>query len=664
MSQLELNRPTAYIKGTGISLVERAPLAEGRKRGYFRDEVTRALLGLRKGDYLQANGTYGAQEMAEYPTDFALLRDGSYDQRFLPFVSKFQGTMRPVQIDLRLNNKQWLPSARAIKGLWENFRQEVAEAEAAAQRTNLPLPDYAFTLVPRLSFQDSSDDPPFEYQFQIWFTPQAHYARWRRIERVTGLLGGYLNACHRLRNPDSDDWLRGEPVGIEFDIENADEKDKNLAIAYAFLKVPIQLPSSWVIPDNYSLQDAQAALLSDGRGSATGRLSFPLLLELPDTDHDRLEFSQVRPQYAEHRYNADGSKLNKQQRKEYDDGESSDMAENEGSEVGSAEDAPFPADKIIEIMDDVQATEEPAALLAPTTSEPTTLPLDSLHLALPTPSTPSLTPSLQLDTALSLFPPATTSNPASASTSAPASAVSSTSSANLPPHPRSGTPSHRGRTSRRQQRSSGYQRPARQSSRPQAGREAWSQYFESQEARGVTYENTDATPYRSAVSSALTHRPSFSDMGPVRTLPQFRVVEMQAQPVLLHDTASNQMVETAILSTDFSQSAVLQHALQQQSSRRQDGSPSRERDRSPPRRPPQRNRSRGQRRDYRQRSPPPDYRQRSPSRSYRDQSPPRERYQGSRNYDRPRNPRSARHSREDLEDTWGAGPSHSPNSPA
>ena len=86
MSQLEINQPSLRIPGTRISLFERAPLEHGRKRGYFRDEATRALLGLHKSDFLQASGTYGAHEVAEYPVDFALLRNGMYDQRFLPFV--------------------------------------------------------------------------------------------------------------------------------------------------------------------------------------------------------------------------------------------------------------------------------------------------------------------------------------------------------------------------------------------------------------------------------------------------------------------------------------------------------------------------------------------------------------------------------------------------
>ena len=113
---------------------------------------------------------------------------------------------------------------------------------------------------------------------------------------------------------------------------------------------------------------------------------------------------------------------------------------------------------------------------------------------------------------------------------------------------------------------------------------------------------------------------------------------MQAQPMLLHDTSSNQLVETAILSTDFSQSAVLQGALHQlqQPARRSNRSPTRERTRSPPR-------SRDRRRQYRRRSPSPEYRRRSPprrprspSRNYRDPPPPRESYQSSRRYSPPR----------------------------
>ena len=240
---------------------------------------------MNKGDFLQANGTYGAQELAKYPTDFNLLCDGTYDQRLLPFVSKFQGTMQIIQIDLHVTNKQWKLSNCAIKNLWERLQLSITEAEQEAQHMNLPLPDYAFMLVPRLHYQDAPDDPLFKYQFQIWFALQAHYAGWHCIERIAGLLGGYVNACYHLQHPDKDDWPCGKPVGIEFDPTNANDKDKELALAYTFLKVPIKLPDSWAIPENYSRQEAQAALFSKGQGSAMGCLTFSTILELPETDY-------------------------------------------------------------------------------------------------------------------------------------------------------------------------------------------------------------------------------------------------------------------------------------------------------------------------------------------------------------------------------------------
>ncbi len=64
----------------------RAPVESGRKRGYFKDEETKALLSLTSDEFMMNSGTYGAKEIGENPVDFATLRHGSYDQRFLPFV--------------------------------------------------------------------------------------------------------------------------------------------------------------------------------------------------------------------------------------------------------------------------------------------------------------------------------------------------------------------------------------------------------------------------------------------------------------------------------------------------------------------------------------------------------------------------------------------------
>jgi hypothetical protein len=135
---------------------DHAPVERGRKRGYFKDPETRTLLGLNMGDFLRADSTYGDKELADRPVDFAQLREGSYDHCFLPFVPKRHGSMRSVYVELRETNKQWRPVA-------------------------LPLPKYAFHLLPliRVEFMGS---PPFEFQFQPWFDPEALHARWRRIE--------------------------------------------------------------------------------------------------------------------------------------------------------------------------------------------------------------------------------------------------------------------------------------------------------------------------------------------------------------------------------------------------------------------------------------------------------------------------------------------------
>ena len=169
--------------------------------------------------------------------------------------------------------------------------------------------------------------PFFEYQFRIWFEPKAHYGRWRRAEHTTGLLDSYTNVCHLLLEPTKDEWACGEPIGIKFDPTEADDRDQELATAYAFLKVPIELLSTWTIPQGYSLRDTQAALLSEDHGSVAGRLSFPILQGLPGTDYDALVFSDVRPNFLVHQYNANGTQLMKQQHQEQVNKESSDMYE-------------------------------------------------------------------------------------------------------------------------------------------------------------------------------------------------------------------------------------------------------------------------------------------------------------------------------------------------
>jgi hypothetical protein len=76
----------ARVPGSQSLVNDPAPIELGRKQGYFKDPAARALLGLNKGDFLQADGTYGEKELASKPVDFSLLREESYNHRLLPFM--------------------------------------------------------------------------------------------------------------------------------------------------------------------------------------------------------------------------------------------------------------------------------------------------------------------------------------------------------------------------------------------------------------------------------------------------------------------------------------------------------------------------------------------------------------------------------------------------
>lgn len=621
-SQRQHSQPDLCLFRTKKPMFAKAPTRRGRQRGYFRDRATRTLLGLNQDDFLQNAGLYGGKEMAEYPVPIALLREGSYDQRLLPFVPRSRGDMRPEAIDINMINRQWQVPLKSRQKLWEELQQVCSSAETLALQTKLPLPEYALYLVPRLRYCSSAEEP-LEFQFQPWFDLEASYARWRRIERVIGLLEGYVNLCHLISNFETPEWHEGEPVGVHINPNDIDDQDRELAIAYAFLRVPINCPESWTIPGKYTLRNAQATLLEHKRSSGVMPLSFPSLHDLKGDDYDALEFVDVRPKYPAHRYNADGTRRTKQQRKDYDEGESSDVASDSGSDY-SIDDEPGPSQtKITEVMEDIQPTS--ALVVAPAGPvPPATQPLDSVHLEVPSLPTAGQTPALRLDTSGT-----TATNPASTSvstpTSAQTSAISSSSSANVSSPFRNEPSASRGRASRRQLRSSGYQRPARSTPRPQTDRGGWDRYFEEQRARGVSYEDDCATSARRAGPSALISRPA-PDLALSRSLPQLRVVTLQPQPILLHDSASNQLVETTVLSTDFSQSAILNQALRQtQPPRTEHGSQS-PRERSPSRHSSRREGSRERRREYRRRSPSPEYRRRSPPRDYRDRPPPRGSY--------------------------------------
>jgi hypothetical protein len=133
----------ARVPGSCALVNDRAPIEAGQKHGYFKDSETRILLALNKGDFLRADGTYGSKELASSPVNFSSLREGSYNHCLLPFVPKRQGMMQRLVVELREKNKQWMPVARSIRELGSELENLRKDAEAIAQKTSLPLPEYA-----------------------------------------------------------------------------------------------------------------------------------------------------------------------------------------------------------------------------------------------------------------------------------------------------------------------------------------------------------------------------------------------------------------------------------------------------------------------------------------------------------------------------------------
>jgi hypothetical protein len=107
--------------------------------------------------------------------------------------------MRRLFVELHEANKQWMPTAHSIKELWEELEKLLKEAEEITSLIKLPLPDYMYQILPNLCFLLTQASEPFEYQFQPWFDPEAHQARWHHAEQVTGQLEGYINIGHLLQ---------------------------------------------------------------------------------------------------------------------------------------------------------------------------------------------------------------------------------------------------------------------------------------------------------------------------------------------------------------------------------------------------------------------------------------------------------------------------------
>jgi hypothetical protein len=99
---------------------------------------------------------------------------------------------------------------------------------------------------------------------------------------------------------------------------------------------------------------------------------------------------------------------------------------------------------------------------------------------------------------------------------------------------------------------------------------AWEAYFQEQEARGIEYEGSNPSPSTRNSSTALLSRDPTLDVGSVRAPSNFRVLNLQAQHLIIHDSSSGQLVEATMPSINFSQSAALQNILHPQTSSQSD----------------------------------------------------------------------------------------------
>jgi hypothetical protein len=114
-------------------------------------------------------------------------------------------------------------------------------------------------------------------------------------------------------------------------------------------------------------------LLDDLDCLTTLRATFSDITDLPEDHYDNLPFLVVHPQFSEHCYNADGTWTTKMQCKQLEEGEGSDMAEDRGSII-SKDEVSRPAAKIMEVMEGLQSSKEPA----PKPFEPFTFSLPDL----------------------------------------------------------------------------------------------------------------------------------------------------------------------------------------------------------------------------------------------------------------------------------------------
>ena len=178
------------------SLSSPAPMHEGRTSGYFDDSATHTLLGLEEDDQVMHSGTYGLKEPGAEPVALSLLRDGSFNQRFLPFTPVHVSTFLPLILH-ELNGQPY-PKKAFVKALKEDVDRSLEEASDLGSQVGLSLPAYVREVLPRLLCEDLENSDPFAYQLRPYFLPSVLHICWTRINRRKIMLHAFINMCHRI----------------------------------------------------------------------------------------------------------------------------------------------------------------------------------------------------------------------------------------------------------------------------------------------------------------------------------------------------------------------------------------------------------------------------------------------------------------------------------
>jgi len=279
--------------------------------GYYDDSATRALLGLEEVDLIMHSGTYGPKEPGAEPVALSLLRDGSFDQRLLPFAPVHISTF--LHLILHDLNGQPYPKKALVKALKADVDQSLEEASDLGKRVGLSLPFYVREVLPKLLCEDPENTDPFAYQLRPYFPPSVLRIRWARINRANIMLHAFINLCHRILHPNAE-WKVKPPVGIQTGSTTVEGTALSLAHAYLFFGLPVN-GLVLELPEHYSVESARDALLDPKARKAPLVTELEHVIQLPEGSDDAPMFKDLHPQYDVLVYLEDGVKRTSKERK-------------------------------------------------------------------------------------------------------------------------------------------------------------------------------------------------------------------------------------------------------------------------------------------------------------------------------------------------------------